>query len=156
MPTTREDEFMKTTSLIALLTLGVMGPALAADNGMITKPSKYPVAETVTRIEDVLKAKGVTLFARIDHSGEAQKAGLTMRPTQLLIFGNPKAGTPVMNAAPTAAIDLPLKTLVWEDAQGKVWVAHNSADYLAQRHGIAPDLAKPLGAPGMLIDQALQ
>jgi uncharacterized protein (DUF302 family) len=147
---------MKTKAWLALVAIGTLNSALAADNGLITRASKYPVAETATRIEDVLKARGVTLFARIDHGGEAQKAGLTMRPTQLLIFGNPKAGTPVMDAAPTAAIDLPLKALVWEDAQGKVWVAHNSADYLARRHGIAPELAKPLGAAGTLIDQALQ
>lgn len=147
---------MKTFALLGFLAVGTLGNALAADNGLVTKPSKYAVAETVSRLEDVLKSKGVTVFARVDHSGDAQKAGLSMRPTQLLIFGNPKAGTPVMNAAPTAAIDLPLKALVWEDAEGKVWVAHNSADYVAQRHGIPADAAKPLGAAGMLIDLALQ
>jgi uncharacterized protein (DUF302 family) len=146
---------MKKLMLSALLALASI-PALPADNGIVSKPSRYPVAETVNRLEEVLKSKGVTVFARIDHSGEAKKAGLGLRPTQLLIFGNPKAGTPVMDAAPTAALDLPLKALVWEDAKGKVWVAHNAADYLIQRHGIPPDLGKSLGAAGTLIDQALQ
>jgi uncharacterized protein (DUF302 family) len=143
--------------LLLAATLALSAASLqASGNGMVSKPSKYPVAETVTRIEGALKAKGVTVFARIDHSAEAEKAGLKMRPTQLLVFGNPKAGTPVMNAAPSAAIDLPLKALVWEDEQGKVWVAYNSPDYLKQRHGIPDDLVKNLGAAGPLIDQALE
>jgi len=143
--------------LMLAATLALSAASLhASGNGMISRSSKYPVAETVTRIEDVLKAKGVTVFARIDHRAEAEKAGLKMRPTQLLVFGNPKAGTPVMNAAPSAAIDLPLKALVWEDEQGKVWVAYNSPDYLKQRHGIPGDLVKNLGAAGPLIDQALE
>jgi len=143
--------------LMLAATLALSAASLhASGNGMISRSSKYPVAETVTRIEDVLKAKGVTVFARIDHSAEAEKAGLKMRPTQLLVFGNPKAGTPVMKAAPSAAIDLPLKALVWEDEQGKVWVAYNSPDYLKQRHGIPDDLVKNLGAAGPLIDQALE
>jgi uncharacterized protein (DUF302 family) len=130
-------------------------PATAAE-GLVVKPSRHGVADTVTRIEATLRTRGVTLFARIDHAGEAQKAGLSMRPAQLLIFGNPKAGTPVMSAAPTAAIDLPLKALVWEDTEGKVWVGVNSADYLAKRHGIPADLAKNLGAAAALVDQALE
>lgn len=146
---------MKPLLLAATLALSVASLP-ASGNGMVSKSSKYPVAETVTRIEGALKAKGVTVFARIDHSAEAEKAGLKMRPTQLLVFGNPKAGTPVMNAAPSAAIDLPLKALVWEDEQGKVWVAYNSPDYLKQRHGIPDDLVKNLGAAGPLIDQALE
>jgi uncharacterized protein (DUF302 family)/uncharacterized membrane protein YidH (DUF202 family) len=107
-----------------------------ADNGIINKASKYSVDETVEKLKGILQEKGVTLFALVDHSGEAEKAGLKMRPTKLLIFGNPKGGTPVMVAAPSAAIDLPLKILVWEDAAGKVWASYNSPSYLQQRHGI--------------------
>lgn len=106
------------------------------DNGIITRPSNHSVDETVDRLKNVLQSKGVTLFALVDHSGEAEKAGMKMRPTKLLIFGSPKAGTPLMLAAPSIAIDLPLKILVSEDDQGKVWVSYNSPDYLRQRHGL--------------------
>src|SRR6202030_817788 len=109
-------------------------------NGIIDKLSHHSVEETVERLKGILQSKGVTLFAIIDHSGEAEKVGMKMRPTKLLIFGSPKAGTPLMMAAPSIAIDLPLKILVWEDVQGKVWVSYNSPAYLQQRHGIAPEL----------------
>jgi len=99
--------------------------------------------------------KGVAIFALIDHSGEAEKAGLKMRPTQLLIFGNPKGGTPLMLAAPSTAIDLPLKALVWEDADGKVWLSYNSPDYLQQRHGFPVDLEKNIAAIEPLLAQAV-
>jgi uncharacterized protein (DUF302 family) len=98
------------------------------------------VDETVEKLKEILKAKGVTLFALVDHSGEAEKAGLKMRPTKLLIFGSPKAGTPLMLAAPSSAIDLPLKILVWEDSQGKVWISYNSQQYLQKRHGLPQEL----------------
>jgi uncharacterized protein (DUF302 family)/uncharacterized membrane protein YidH (DUF202 family) len=111
-----------------------------ADNGIINKASNHSVDETVEKLKGILQAKGVTLFALVDHSGEAEKAGLKMRPTKLLIFGNPKGGTPVMVAAPSAAIDLPLKILVWEDSAGKVWASYNSPSYLQQRHGIPQEL----------------
>jgi uncharacterized protein (DUF302 family)/uncharacterized membrane protein YidH (DUF202 family) len=111
-----------------------------ADNGIINKASNHSVDETVDKLKGILQAKGVTLSALVDHSGEAEKVGLKMRPTKLLIFGNPKGGTPIMLAAPSAAIDLPLKILVWEDAQGKVWASYNGPAYLQQRHGIPQDL----------------
>ena len=95
------------------------------DRGIIDVPSPYSVPDTLKRLEDIARAKELTIFARVDHSGEAEKAGLKMRPTQLLIFGSPKAGTPLMIAAPSLAIDLPLKALAWEDAQGKVWLSYN-------------------------------
>jgi uncharacterized protein (DUF302 family) len=123
--------------------------------GFVSKPSKYSVTETIQRLTAILKSKGVAIFAVIDHSGEAEKAGLNMRPTQLLIFGNPKAGTPLMLAAPTIAIDLPLKALAWEDAQAKVWLSYNSPDYLQQRHGFPPDFLKNIAAVEPLFDQAL-
>ena len=111
-------------------------------DGLIDIPSNHSVDETVEKLKGILQSKGVTLFAMIDHSGEAAKAGLKMRPTKLLIFGNPKAGTPVMLAAPSSAIDLPLKILIWEDAQGKVWVAYNSPAYLQERHDFPPELVQ--------------
>ena len=114
--------------------------ALATDKGIIDKPSNHSVDQTVEKLKNILQSKGITLFALVDHSGEAEKAGMKMRPTKLLIFGSPKAGTPLMLTAPSIAIDLPLKILVWEDAQGKVWVSYNSPDYLKQRHGIPQEL----------------
>ena len=109
-------------------------------NGIINLPSDHSVDETVKKLQGILQAKGVTLFALVDHSGEAEKVGMKMRPTKLLIFGSPKAGTPLMLAAPSIAIDLPLKTLIWEDSEGKVWVSYNSPAYLQQRHGVPQEL----------------
>jgi len=106
------------------------------DSGIITRPSRHSVAQTVETLTAVLRAKGVTLFALVDHAGEAAKVGMTMPPTKLLIFGNPKGGTPLMLAAPSVAIDLPLKILVWEDGQGRVWLSYNSPAYLQERHGV--------------------
>jgi uncharacterized protein (DUF302 family) len=114
--------------------------ASTSDNGIVSKPSNHSVDQTVDKLKNILQSKGVTLFALVDHSGEAEKVGLKMRPTKLLIFGSPKAGTPLMLAAPTLAIDLPLKILVWEDTQGKVWVTYNSPRYLQERYNLPPDL----------------
>ena len=115
---------------------------MVPDNGkgLIDIPSSHSVDETITKLEGILQAKGITLFALVDHSGEAAKAGMKMRPTKLLIFGNPRAGTPVMLAAPSSAIDLPLKILVWEDDQGKVWITYNSPSYLQERHNLRSEL----------------
>lgn len=113
---------------------------MSADNGVVRVQTHRSVDETVDTIEGLLKAKGIKVFALVDHSGEAKAAGLEMRPTKLLIFGNPKAGTPLMIAAPTLAIDLPLKLLVSEDENGKVWISYNSAVYLQARHGVPKDL----------------
>lgn len=113
---------------------------VAQKNGIVTIPSNYSVDETVARFESVLQSKGITLFAVIDHSGEAGKVGMRMPNTKLLIFGNPKSGTPLMLAAPSIAIDLPLKILVAEDAQGKVWVSYNSPEYLKSRYGLPGSL----------------
>ena len=112
----------------------------ATNNGIVNKPSKHSVQQTVEVLRNILKSKGVAVFALIDHSGEAEKVGLKMRPTKLLIFGNPKAGTPLMLASPSVAIDLPLKLLVWEDGQGKVWISYNSPEYLRERHGLPQEL----------------
>jgi uncharacterized protein (DUF302 family) len=112
----------------------------ATDNGIVDRPSNHSVEQTVDKLKNILQAKGVTLFGLIDHSGEAEKVGMKMPPTKLLIFGNPKGGTPLMLAAPRSAIDLPLKILVWEDTQGKVWVSYNSPTYLQERHGFRTEL----------------
>jgi uncharacterized protein (DUF302 family) len=109
-------------------------------NGVVTGPSSHTVDETVERISSVLTAKGVKIFAVVDHSGEAERAGLHMPPTKLLIFGNPAAGTPLMLSAPSTAIDLPLKILVAEDHDGRVWISWNDPEYLQQRRGFSPDL----------------
>ena len=110
------------------------------NGGLINVPSNHSVDETVEKLKGILQSKGIMIFALIDHSGEAIKAGMKMRPTKLLIFGNPKAGTPVMLAAPSSAIDLPLKILIWEDAQGKAWVTYNNPAYLQERHNIPVEL----------------
>jgi uncharacterized protein (DUF302 family)/uncharacterized membrane protein YidH (DUF202 family) len=112
---------------------------LGPNNGIIDTLSHHPVDQTVDTLETMLRSKGVTLFAVIDHSGEAEKVGLAMPPTKLLIFGNPKSGTPLMLAAPRAAIDLPLKILVWQDSGGRVWISYNSPQYLLERHGLPTD-----------------
>ena len=114
--------------------------ATAKHAGIVDKPSNHSVEQTVERLKDLLRSKGIALFALVDHSGEAEKVGMKMRPTKLLFFGNPKAGTPLMLAAPSIAIDLPLKILVWEDNQGKVWLSYNDPKYLMERHGLPQDL----------------
>jgi uncharacterized protein (DUF302 family) len=115
------------------------------NNGIVNKPSKHSVNETLAKLQGILQVKGIAVFALIDHSGEAAKVGMKMRPTKLLIFGNPKGGTPLMLASPSIAIDLPLKILVWEDDQGKVWVSYESPEYLAERHRLPQDLAQNIG-----------
>jgi uncharacterized protein (DUF302 family) len=124
--------------------------------GMVHLRSHHSVPETLDRLESSLRAHGLNIFGRIDHSGEAEKAGLTMRPTRVLIFGSPKAGTPLMVAAPTLAIDLPLKALVWEDAGGAVWLSYNSPEYLRQRHGVPEDLIKNIAGAGALLKQVAE
>ena len=126
----------------------------APDNGIVTKLSNHSVDETVEKLKAILQAKGVTLFALVDHSGEAAKAGLKMPATKLLIFGNPKGGTPVMLAAPSSAIDLPLKILIWEDAAQKVWLSYNSSAYLQQRHRIPQVLLQNISVADALAAKA--
>jgi len=123
-------------------------------NGIIDISSKHSVDETVEKLKAILQAAGVTLFAVVDHSGEAQKVGMKMPPTKLLIFGNPRAGTPVMLAAPSSAIDLPLKILIWEDPQGKVWASYNSPTYLQSRHSLPPELVANIAAVETLAAKA--
>lgn len=128
---------------------------MKAGEGIISKASKYSVPETLDRVDALLRSKGIKIFVRVDHSGEAEKAGLKMPPTQLLIFGNPKSGTPVMLAAPTAAIDLPLKALAWQDSDGKIWLSYNDPEFLKKRYGLTDDQIKTIVGTGSLIEQAL-
>ena len=124
-----------------------------ARTGIVDVACQRPVAATVDRLESLLKSKGLTVFARIDQAGAAAAVGLAMRPMVLLIFGDPKAGTPLMEQHPSLAIDLPLKALVWESAEGKVWLSYNSPEYLQKRHGLE---TPPFGALGNLLRAATQ
>jgi uncharacterized protein (DUF302 family) len=126
------------------------------EKGLLQVASRYTVDETVDRLKAILGERGLQVFALVDHSGEAEKVGMKMRPTKLLIFGSPKGGTPVMLAAPSVAIDLPLKALVAEDENGKVWISYNSPEYLQQRHGIPPDLVKNIAGVGALVAKAVE
>lgn len=141
-----------------LVALALSHTAVAAD-GLVTKASKHPVAATMDRIERIAKEKGMTIFARIDHAAGAEKVGMKMPASQVMIFGNPKGGTPLMLASPGAALDLPLRVAVWEDAQGKVWVGYNTVTFIKDRHGIGgkDELVKTLdGALDGITNKALE
>jgi uncharacterized protein (DUF302 family) len=147
---------------LAVLLVGLALQASAAGNpvkkknGIVDVPSNHSVDETVEKVKNILQSKGITLFALVDHSGEAEKVGMKMPPTKLLIFGNPKGGTPLMLAAPSVAIDLPLKILVWEDGQGKVWLSYDSPEYLQERHGLPQDLLQNIAVVGTLAAKAAE
>jgi uncharacterized protein (DUF302 family) len=130
--------------------------AMAKNFGLVRVRSCHSVQETVQRLQAAFVGKGMQVFAVIDHSGEAEKVGLKMRPTKVLIFGSPKGGTPLMVAAPSLAIDLPMKALVAEDTEGEVWVTYNSPEYLQERHGVPADLIKNLAGAGALIEKAVE
>ena len=125
-------------------------------SGIIDVRSRYSVPKTLERLQTILKEKGMTVFALVDHSGEAEKAGLAMRLTQLLVFGSPKGGTPLMVAAPRLAIDLPLKALAWHDEQGQVWLSYNSPEYLRERHGFPAELLKNIAGIAALVEKAVE
>jgi uncharacterized protein (DUF302 family) len=145
---------------LALLMFGLVLPTGALDstkkNGIVDLASNHSVDETVKRLTGILKSKGITIFAVIDHSGEAEKVGMKMPPTKLVIFGSPKAGTPLMLASPSIAIDLPLKILVWQDARGRVWVSYNSPEYLQERHEIPQDLMENISGIEVLAAKAAE
>jgi len=128
----------------------------AMNNGIVDKPANHSVDETVEKLKGILQSKGVALFATVDHSGEAAKVGMKMPPTKLLIFGSPKAGTPLMLASPSVAIDLPLKILIWEDAQGKAWLSYNSPAYLRERHSIPAELMQNIAVIEALASKAAE
>ena len=144
--------------IAALMVSGAVasGTAGAADVGLVTRGSPYSVTDTVDRLEATAKARGLVIFARIDHAQEAEKVGLAMKPTVLLLIGSPKAGTPVMQAAPSAAIDLPLKVLVAEAANGSTTVTINDPAYLKTRHSLPDELVKNVSGLAPLLDAALQ
>jgi uncharacterized protein (DUF302 family) len=129
---------------------------MASTNGLIQVASRYSVDETLGKLKALFTQKGMNIFAVIDHSGEAEKVGLEMHPTKVLIFGSPKGGTPLMVAAPSLAIDLPLKALIAEGADGKVSVTYNDPAYLQERHGVPGDLIKNLAGAGALIAKAVE
>jgi uncharacterized protein (DUF302 family) len=126
------------------------------EDGLVKIASPHSVDETLKRLRSILAERGVQIFALIDHSGEAEKAGMKMPPTKLLIFGSPKAGTPLMLASPSVAIDFPLKALVSQDEQGKVWVTYNSPEYLRDRHHLPPELMKNISVVGPLVAKAVE
>ncbi len=125
-------------------------------DGIVSLSSKHSLDDTVARLQGMFHDKSITLFALVDHSGEAEKVGMKMRPTKLLIFGSPKAGTPPMIAAPSIAIDLPLKLLIWEDAAGKVWISFNSAEYLRRRHNLPQELVENIALVSILAERAAE
>jgi uncharacterized protein (DUF302 family) len=133
-----------------------MNSFAVSDAGVVRIASAHSVAETVLRLESTLREHGVLIFARIDFSGDAARAGLELRPEQMLVFGNPKAGTPLLQAEPVVGLDLPLKALVFEDAAGKVWIAWNDPQYIIRRHGLPAALAANLAAAVPLLEQAAQ
>jgi uncharacterized protein (DUF302 family) len=130
--------------------------ALTPKNGIIHKPTKHSVDQAVEKLKSILQAKGIALFAVVDHSGGAQEVGMKMLPTKLVIFGSPKAGTPLMLASPSSAIDLPLKILIWEDAQGKVWVTYNDPTYLQERHSLPQELLQNISVIETLAEKVAE
>src|SRR4030081_1389723 len=146
---------MAKTQLLPANSEDITSMASTSSNGIVNTPSNHSVDETVEKLKSVFRDKGITLFALVDHSGEAEKAGMKMRPTKLAIFGSPKAGTPVMLAAPSIAIDLPLKVLVWEDNQGKTWVSYNDPEYLKGRHAVPDDLVNTIAGVGTLVQEVI-
>jgi uncharacterized protein (DUF302 family) len=129
---------------------------LSKGEGIVKLASNHSVDQTVEQLKGVLESKGIKLFALVDHSGEADRVGMNMPATKLLIFGNPKGGTPVMLAAPSAALDLPLKILVWEDSEARVWISYNSPGYLGQRHGIPQELMQNIAVVETLAASAAE
>ena len=143
-------------SIVFTLALFITATTAAGD-GLVSKPSPYDAHETLDRLEDVLKQKGITIFARVSHTAGADDAGIKLRPTELLIFGNPKVGSHFFTSRQTAGIDLPMKALAWQDAAGQVWLSYNDPQYIADRHGISdrPEIvAKMRGALDKMTDAA--
>jgi uncharacterized protein (DUF302 family) len=135
--------------------MGNQNQVMEGENGIVNLPSRYPVGETLDRVEAAARSKGMLIFLRLDQSQQAEKVGLQMQPTQLLLFGNPKAGTLLMNASPSVAMDLPLKALAWGDAQGQVWLSYDNPDYLRQRHHLTEEQVKLISGIGSLLAEAI-
>ena len=126
----------------------------ATGNGIVTVPTHRTVEQAADKLASLIEAKGILLFARINFAADAERAGLAMNPSQLIVFGNPRAGTPLMQAVPTAALDLPLKVLVWQNGDGRVWFSYNATSYLQERYGLAAELMKPVDAVVLLVQAA--
>ena len=137
-----------------LMVAAVISPDASAENGIVNVASSHSVPESIDRLESLAKSKQLTIFVRIDFSGDAAKAGLSMPPTQMLIFGSPKAGTPLMLAVPSVALDLPLKALAWQDGNGQVWLSYNAPEYLKDRHGMPDALLPNIAGIKALVEQA--
>jgi uncharacterized protein (DUF302 family) len=137
---------MKKLSAILLMTCYCCLPTLAQETGLVTMASARSVRETADRFIETVTSKGLTVFARIDHAENATKQNLQLRPTELILFGNPKAGTPLMQDNQVSGIDLPLKVLIWEDEQGKVWLTYNDPKWIGKRHGLSDQTDKAIGA----------
>lgn len=135
---------------------GATTPVAPAVEGIVSRPSPHDVAETLRRLEETVRGKGLTVFARVDHSDEARRAGLAMQPAHVVFFGNPTAGTPLMVASPLLALDLPLKALVWQDAAGRVWVSYTSPAYLAARYAIPDELVKNIAGIEAVVAAAVR
>jgi uncharacterized protein (DUF302 family) len=132
------------------------GEVAVATSGVIDIASRHSVADTLDRLDSLARSSGLQVFARIDFSGDAGKAGLAMHPMQMLVFGNPRAGTPLLVESPRAGLDLPLKALAWEDATGKVWLSINDPEYIVKRHGLREDLVKNIAGVGALVKKAAE
>lgn len=131
-------------ALVLAVIVVTTAPAALADSGLVSVRSAHGVAETLDRLEQAAREAGIVIAARIDHGASAAKAGQTLRPTALLLFANPKLGTPLMQARQTIGIDLPLKALAWEDERGQVWLTYNAPAYLAGRHNLPADAVEPM------------
>lgn len=157
MPNGIGKQSMKYVAFIFAIIVAIFGgimSAPASDNGIVTVPTHRSVEQAADKLASLIEARSLILFARINFAADAQRAGLAMQPSQLLVFGNPRAGTPVMQAVPTAALDLPLKVLVWQDADGHVWLSYNATSYLQARHGAPAELMKPLDGVVALVQAA--
>jgi len=148
---------MKHIAFLFAFVMAIFGEIMsahAADNGIVTVPTHRSVEQAADKLASLIEAKHIVLFARIDFAADAQRAGLAMPPSQLLEFGNPRAGTPLMQAVPTLALDLPLKVLVWQDGKGRVWLSYNATNYLQARHGAPAELMKAIDGIGALVQAA--
>ena len=131
-------------------------PAVPSAEGVISRPSPYPVDETIRRLDEVVRSKGLTVFARIDHRGGAREVGLDMQDEQVLIFGNPRGGTPLMATRPLVGLDLPLRVLVWRASDGRVWASYQDSAFIVRRYGLPEVLEKNLAGLATLVELALR
>lgn len=147
---------MGSAGSVVLLTLVFTFAMIAQTSGVVTIKSNHSVVASIDRLDSLARSKGMTVFSRIDFAADAKKAGMEMRPEQLLIFGNPEAGTPIMEVAPVAGIDLPLKVLAWQDGEGEVWFSYNTPEYIRARHKLPDELVKNIIGIKALVEKAAE